>query len=56
MFNFFDFMSDIFNFNSKDDSLIGLKRLQDVKNQPEKPKKEKETKDYKISDLMKKTV
>lgn len=56
MFNFFEFLADVFSFNSKDDTVIGLKRIQDVQLKKEKPKRESIKKEYKISELMKKTV
>lgn len=53
MFNLLEIFKDIFK--SKDDSLVGLRRLNEVRIEPEvvKPKVKKE---IKISDLMKKTA
>jgi hypothetical protein len=53
LFNLFEILKDLFR--PTDDSLVGLRRLNEVKIEPEviKPKVKKE---IKISDLMKKTV
>jgi len=53
LFNLFEIFKDLFS--STDNSLVGLRRLNEVKIEPEIIKS-KVKKEIKISDLMKKTV
>ena len=53
MFNLWELFKSLFN--PTDDSLVGLRRLNEVKIEPEIVKS-KVKKEIKISDLMKKTV
>ncbi|MDD3419224.1 MAG: hypothetical protein PHE78_01340 [Candidatus Gastranaerophilales bacterium] len=54
MFDILAFLKDIFN--PKDDSLVGLHQLHDVKQEKIPVKVQKIKKEIKLSDLMKKTV
>lgn len=54
LFNLWAFFKDILN--TQDNSLVGLRHLNEVKMEEPAPKQKEVKKEYKLSELMKKTM